>query len=93
MFGAIQKSNLFPKRPSVPSGGSTLARKVLGRAVLGGIAKSVPAIKSSVPIVGGHTDRNLEVVGSSGAAKAFECGCLVVVISLFGDVLGDKVFR
>lgn len=93
MLGAIPESNLFPKRPSVLSGGSTLARKVLGRTVLGGIAKSVPAIESSVPIVGGHTNRNLEVVGSSGAAEVFECGCLVVVISLFGDILGDKVLR
>lgn len=93
MLWAVPESNLFPKRLSVPSRGSTLAWKVLGRAVLGGVAKSVPAIESSVPIVGGHTNRNLEVVGSLGAAEIFECGCLVVVISLFGDILGDKVLR
>lgn len=93
MFGAVPDSNLSPKRPSVSSRGSALARQVLGRAVFGGITKSVPAIESSVPIVGGHANWNFEVVGSPRVAEVPEgCG-LVVEIGFVSDILGDKVLR
>lgn len=93
MFSAIPETDLFPKRLGVPPRGSALTRQVLGRAVLGGIAKGIPAIESGVPIVGGHTNWNVEVVSSAGAAEVLERGCLVVVIGFLSDILGYKVLR
>lgn len=91
MLGAVPDSNLFPKRPSVLPGCSTLARQVLGSAVLGGIAKGVPAIEPSVPIVGGHANWDFEVVGGSRVAEGVKRDGLVVEVSFFSDIPGDKV--